>query len=79
MQLCDVLIGACIESVYQLMDSKVLNQNSVLSLYQDSQLIHFIPDIDFEGQKNLGKAVKVRSILRLFKMKSTLVNFKKRF
>ncbi|EPX0471978.1 DUF3800 domain-containing protein [Escherichia coli] len=54
-QLCDVLIGACIESVYQLMDSKVLNQNSVLSLYQDSQLIHFIPDIDFEGQKKFRK------------------------
>ncbi|MBN6379358.1 hypothetical protein JZM21_33510, partial [Escherichia coli] len=46
-QLCDVLIGACIESFYQLMDSKELNESSVLSLYQDSQLIHFIPDIDF--------------------------------
>ncbi len=62
-QLCDVLIGACIESVYQLMDSKELNESSVLSLYQDSQLIHFIPDIDFEGQKKFREGSQSKEYL----------------
>ncbi|MFO4770166.1 hypothetical protein RCK30_25410, partial [Salmonella enterica subsp. enterica serovar Stanley] len=46
-----------LKKVYQIdsKESPSVQLCDVLSLYQDSQLIHFIPDIDFEGQKKFRK------------------------
>ncbi|MFS7195555.1 hypothetical protein AB6866_04425 [Rahnella inusitata] len=50
-QLCDVLVGGAISGARQLVQDKSLSFYSPLKLYRDEQFIHFLPDIDFEGQK----------------------------
>lgn len=50
-QLCDVLIGRTISDIREFAENKSLSTCSVLNLYGDDQLIHFVPDIDIEQQK----------------------------
>ncbi|HEJ9546168.1 TPA: hypothetical protein SMN22_003181 [Proteus mirabilis] len=54
-QLCDVLIGSAISELRQLLNGEPLSLYSPLKLYEDSQIIHFSPDIDFEGQKKFRR------------------------
>ena len=50
-QLCDILIGSAITGVRQLLNDKSLSFYSPLKLYEDNQIIHFSPNLDFEGQQ----------------------------
>ncbi|CUZ53933.1 DUF3800 domain-containing protein [Serratia marcescens] len=54
-QLCDVLIGSAISGVRQLLHDKKMPFYSALKLYEGEQLIHFLPDTDFEGQKEFRR------------------------
>jgi hypothetical protein len=51
-QLADVLVGGIIDSSKAITKVKVNNYNvRIVNLYKDYQLIHMLPDIDFEKQK----------------------------
>lgn len=54
-QLCDVLIGSTISGVRDYLHDKSMSFYSPLRLYKGNQIIHFIPDIDFEGQQKFRR------------------------
>lgn len=54
-QLCDVLIGSAISGVHQLTHDKSMSFYSPLKLYEGNQIIHFLPDIDFEEQQKFRR------------------------
>ena len=54
-QLCDVLIGSAISGVRELIQDKSMSLYSPLKLYEGNQIIHFTPDIDFEGQQKFRR------------------------
>lgn len=54
-QLCDVLVGGAVSAAELLMKEKSLSFYSPLKLYRDDQLIHFLPDLDFENQREFRR------------------------
>lgn len=54
-QLCDVLVGGAISGARQLIEDKSLSFYSPLKLYREDQLIHFLPNLDFEEQKKFRR------------------------
>ena len=67
-QLADVMIGAAIEAGNSLagLRSGGLDPEAVLSLYADNQLIHLIPSIDFEEQRQFRQGTQAAERHRLF-------------
>lgn len=54
-QLCDVLVGGAVSAVRQLGENQKQAFYSPLKLYGEHQLIHFTPNIDFDGQAEFRK------------------------
>ncbi|MGV6481409.1 hypothetical protein ACT2VT_000834 [Pantoea agglomerans] len=54
-QLCDVLVGGAVSAAELLMKEKSLSIYSPLKLYSDDQIIHFLPDLDFEKQREFRR------------------------
>lgn len=56
-QLADVMIGAVIEAGNSLIGERTggLDPEALLSLFGEEQLIHLLPDLDFEAQKEFRK------------------------
>lgn len=54
-QLCDVLIGGAVSGVRQLAENQKKSFYSPLKLYSDDQIIHFIPNINFNIETELRR------------------------
>lgn len=54
-QLCDVLVGGAVSAAELLMKEKSLSFYSPLKLYHEDQIIHFLPDLDFEKQREFRR------------------------
>jgi hypothetical protein len=67
-QLADVMIGAAIEAGNHLagLRSGGLDPEAVLSLYADNQLIHMIPSIDFEEQRQFRQGTQAAEVIDYF-------------
>lgn len=67
-QLADVLIGAAVEAVNNLvgLHKDGLNTEQLLTLYADEQLIHMLPSIDFEEQRRFRQCRQMREMIDYF-------------
>ena len=67
-QLADVMIGAAIEAANNLsgLRSGGLDAEAVISLYADNQLIHMIPSVDFEEQRQLREGTQAGEVTDYF-------------
>ena len=67
-QLADVMIGAAIEAGNTLIGQRAggLDPEALLSLFADNQLIHLIPDLDFEGQKEFRRGSQGAELIDYF-------------
>lgn len=67
-QLADVMIGAALEagSIMTGKRTEGLDPHDVLSLFKDHQLIHMLPDLDFEAQKEFRKGTQASEVIDYF-------------
>jgi hypothetical protein len=67
-QLADVLIGATIEAgnIMTGQRSDGLDPDALLPLFKDDQLIHMLPDLDFEAQKEFRKGTQASEVIDYF-------------
>jgi hypothetical protein len=67
-QLADVMIGAAIEAANTLAGLRGggLDPEAVMSLYKGNQIIHLIPSIDFEEQRNFRKGTQAAELIDYF-------------
>lgn len=67
-QLADVLIGSAIEAGNIMTGQRVdgLDPDTLLSLFKDDQLIHMLPDIDFEAQKEFRRGTQASEVIDYF-------------
>ncbi|KPN94095.1 DUF3800 domain-containing protein [Pseudomonas nunensis] len=67
-QLADVLIGATIESA-QRMTGRItdgLDPQCLAELYRDDQIIHMLPSLDLEGQREFRKGTRAAALIDYF-------------
>lgn len=67
-QLADVLIGATIESA-QRMTGRItdgLDPQRLAELYRDDQIIHMLPSLDLEGQREFRKGTQAAALIDYF-------------
>lgn len=67
-QLADVLIGAVLEAGAMMTGRRTegLDPTALLPLFKDDQLIHMLPDLDFEGQKAFRKGTQAAEVIDYF-------------
>lgn len=67
-QLADVMIGAAIEAGNTLIGQRTggLDPEALLSLFSDNQLIHLIPNLDFEEQKEFRRGSQGAELIDYF-------------
>lgn len=67
-QLADVMIGAAIEAASTLTGQRAgtLDAQQVMGLYEDHQLIHMLPSIDFEEQKRFRQGSQAAQTIDYF-------------
>lgn len=66
-QLADVLVGGIIDSSKVITGKKINDYNGrIVDLYKDNQLIHLLPSIDFEGQKEFRKGTQGSEVIDYF-------------
>lgn len=67
-QLADVLIGAVLEAGNIMTGQRTdgLDPDALLSLFKDDQLIHILPDLDFEGQKEFRRGTQASEVIDYF-------------
>jgi hypothetical protein len=67
-QLADVLIGATIESA-QRMTGRItdgLDPQRLAELYRDDQIIHMLPSLDLEAQREFRKGTQAAALIDYF-------------
>jgi hypothetical protein len=64
-QLADVMIGAALEAGNILIGQRTdgIDPDALLSLFKDDQLIHMLPDIDFEAQKEFRRGTQASEVI----------------
>lgn len=66
-QLADVLVGGIMDSSRAITGTKVNEYNSaIIDLYKDNQLIHLLPSLDFEQQKEFRRGTQGNKIIDYF-------------
>jgi hypothetical protein len=67
-QLADVMIGAAIEAANTLTGLRAggLDPEAVMSLYADHQIIHLLPSIDFDAQKQFRQGTQAAEMIDYF-------------
>lgn len=67
-QLADVLIGAVLEAGNIMTGQRTegLDPDALLPLFKDDQLIHMLPDIDFEAQKEFRRGTQASAVIDYF-------------
>lgn len=67
-QLADVMIGAALEAGNILIGQRTegIDLHALLSLFRDDQLIHMLPDLDFEAQKEFRKGTQASEVIEYF-------------
>lgn len=67
-QLADVMIGAAIEAANTLTGQRAggLDPEAVMSLYGDHQIIHLLPSIDFDAQKQFRQGTQAAEMIDYF-------------
>ncbi|WP_370276595.1 DUF3800 domain-containing protein [Roseovarius indicus] len=67
-QLADVLIGAVLEAGNIMIGQRTegLDPDTLLPLFRDDQLIHMLPDLDFEAQKEFRKGTQASEVIDYF-------------
>jgi hypothetical protein len=67
-QLSDILIGGMIENANTLIGLKEKNEynQSIPNLYADNQLIHLVPNIDFDEQKKFRSGTQAKDLINYF-------------
>lgn len=67
-QLADVMIGAAIEAANTLARQRTggLDPEAVMSLYADHQIIHMLPSIDFDEQKQFRQGTQAAEVIDYF-------------
>lgn len=67
-QLADVLIGAVLEAGNIMTGQRTegLDPDALLPLFKDEQLIHILPDIDFEAQKEFRRGTQASEAIDYF-------------
>jgi hypothetical protein len=66
-QLTDVLIGGLIDATKAITGIKVNNYNKrIIELYKDDQLIHLLPNLNFEEQKGFRKGTQADELIGYF-------------
>lgn len=67
-QLADVMIGAAIEATNTLTGQRTggLDPEAVMSLYADHQIIHLLPSIDFDAQKQFRQGTQAAEMIDYF-------------
>jgi hypothetical protein len=64
-QLADVMIGAALEAGNIMIGERTdgIDPDVLLSLFKDDQLIHMLPDLDFEAQKEFRKGTQASEVI----------------
>jgi hypothetical protein len=67
-QLADVMIGAALEAGNTLIGERGggLDPTSVMPIYRDDQIIHLLPSIDFDQQKNFRRGTQASQMISYF-------------
>lgn len=67
-QLADVMIGAAIEVTKVLRGKKAggLKPDALLGLYEDEQIIHMFPSLDFDEQRRFRKGTQAAEVIYYF-------------
>ncbi len=67
-QLSDILVGGMIENANTLIGIKEKNEynQSIPKLYSDNQLIHLVPDLDFDEQKKFRSGTQAKELIDYF-------------
>lgn len=67
-QLADILIGAALEAAKTLAGQRTggLDPDDLLPLYRHHQLIHLVPDLDFEEQRRFRKGTQAAEVIDYF-------------
>jgi hypothetical protein len=67
-QLADVMIGAVLEAGNILIGQRTdgIDPDALLPLFKDDQLIHMLPDLDFEAQKEFRKGTQASEVIDYF-------------
>jgi len=66
-QLADILVGGIIDSSKSVTGKKINDYNKCIAdLYEDNQLIHLLPSIDFEEQKRFRKGTQGSEVIDYF-------------
>lgn len=67
-QLADVMIGAALEAGNIMTGQRTegLDPDALLPLFQDDQLIHMLPDLDFEAQKEFRRGTQASEVIDYF-------------
>lgn len=67
-QVADVMAGAAIEAANALAgrSQRGINPDEVLGLYRDDQIIHYLPSIDFEQEKQFRSGTQASAMLDYF-------------
>lgn len=67
-QLADVMIGAAIEAANTLTGQRTggLDPEAVMSLYADHQIIHLLPSLDFDAQKQFRQGTQAAEMIDYF-------------
>jgi hypothetical protein len=67
-QLADVMIGAALEAgnIMSGQRPEGLDPDALLSLFKDDQLIHRLPDLDFEAQKKFRRGTQASEVIDYF-------------
>jgi hypothetical protein len=67
-QLADVMIGAAIEMANSLRGRRAvgLDPEAVLALYADDQIIHMLPSLDFDEQRQFRKGTQAAQVIDYF-------------
>lgn len=67
-QLADLMIGAALEAGNIMTGQRTegLDPNALLPLFKDDQLIHMLPDLDFEAQKEFRRGTQASEVIDYF-------------
>jgi hypothetical protein len=67
-QLADVMIGAALDAGNILIGQRTdgIDPDALLSLFKDDQLIHMLPDLNFEAQKEFRKGTQASGVIDYF-------------
>ncbi|EPF0046368.1 DUF3800 domain-containing protein [Enterobacter hormaechei] len=62
-QLADIMIGSLCHTTKQIRENNISILGSSIELYNDNQIFHLLPDIDFEGQKEFRRGTQASEFI----------------